>query len=473
MLLINGKWLKEGTGGVLQVQDPATEEFFAEVPRASEREVELACEAAARAFRDWSRSLPAERAKVLIKAAKELEERLDGIAELLTREQGKPLKESKGEVKAAVQALEFFSRYADLPVGEWRAPNRPGVINLVKRYPIGPVAVISPWNYPVLLTAWKVAPALAAGCTVVVKPSSKTPLAVTEFIRCLVDAGVPAGVVNLVHGYGKDVGLALIRHPRIAKITFTGETETGKMLMGEAAKEIKRITLELGGHCPMIVAADADLEAAVEDGVYRAFRNMGQVCNSINRIYVEQPVYEEFVEMFVQRTAKLTIGPGLEDPDLGPMIDDEARKRVISHIKDALSKGAELAYGGKIPQQFEKGFFFEPTVLVGVDHSMKVMKEETFGPVAPIMAVDSLDEAISLANDSRYGLVAYLYTNDVGKALRIAEKLEFGTVGINNVIGGEVEHPYAGWKESGFGFELSEHALSEFLLVKHIRIKGV
>jgi len=471
MMFVEGKWIEESEGGIIQVQDPATEEFFAEVPRASDEEVDRACRAAAKAFRSWSRSLPAERAGLLSAAAERLEGRLEGIAELLTREQGKPIGEAKGEVRAATQALRFFARYAELPVGEWRAPNRTGTVNLVRRYPVGPVAVISPWNYPVLLTAWKAAPALAAGCTVVIKPSSKTPLAVTEFVRCLAEAGAPEGVVNLVHGGGGDVGMALVRHPRIAKVSFTGETETGKVIMREAAGGMKRLTLELGGHCPLIVAADADLEAAVEGGVYRAFRNMGQVCNSVNRIYVERPVFEEFVRMFVERTQTLTIGPGLSNPDLGPMIDEEARRRVISHIENAVSNGAEVAHGGRVPPGFERGFFFEPTVLVNVNHEMMVMREETFGPVAPIMAVDSLKETVRLANDSRYGLVAYLYTRDLGKALRAADELDHGTVGINNVAGGEVEHPYAGWKESGLGFELSEHALAEFLMFKHIRVK--
>jgi len=471
MLLINGEWIEKGTGGVITVQDPATEEFFAEVPRASDEEVDRACRAAAKAFKSWSRSLPAERAALLSAAAQKLEGKIEEIAKLLTREQGKPIGEAKGEVRAAIQALRFFARYAELPVGEWRAPNRAGIVNLVRRYPVGPVAVISPWNYPVLLTAWKVAPALAAGCTVVIKPSSKTPLAVTEFVRGLAETGIPKGVVNLVHGGGGDVGMALVRHPDIAKVSFTGETETGKVIMREAAGGMKRLTLELGGHCPLIVAADADLKAAVEGGVYRAFRNMGQVCNSVNRIYVERSVFEEFVRMFVERTQKLTIGPGLSNPDLGPMIDEEARRRVIAHIEDAVSKGAEVVYGGKVPSGFERGFFFEPTVLVNVNHEMTMMREETFGPVAPIMAVESLEEAVRFANNSRYGLVAYLYTRDLEKALWAADELDYGTVGINNVVGGEVEHPYAGWKESGLGFELSEHALDEFLLFKHIRLK--
>lgn len=471
MLLIDGRWINETAVGTIRVQDPATEEFFAEVPKASVTEVDLACKAAARAFKEWSRRLPAERAQMVFRAADELEKELPKVAELITREQGKPLKEAKDEVRAAVQALRFFARHADFPVGEWRAPNRPATVNFVRRYPIGPVAIISPWNYPVLLSAWKVAPALIAGCTVVIKPSSQTPLAVTAFVGCLAEAGLPPGVVNLVHGGGQDVGLALVHHPAMAIVAFTGETETGKILMGEAARTLKRLILELGGHCPMIVAADADLGAAVDGGVYRAFRNMGQVCNSVNRIYVEEPVYEKFVDRFLAQTHKLTLGPGFEDPDLGPMSNDAARKRVLYHIEDAVSKGAQIACGGKIPSKFTRGFFFEPTVLLRVHHGMLVMRDETFGPVAPIMSVKSLEEAVQFANASRYGLVAYLYTRDLGKALEVADRLDYGTVAINNVTGGEVEHPYAGWKESGFGFELSEHALEEFLIPKHIRMK--
>ncbi|MGQ9734244.1 MAG: aldehyde dehydrogenase family protein [Candidatus Bipolaricaulia bacterium] len=476
-MFIDGIWHEPRSRSKMAVVNPATGEAFAEVPRGTEEDVDRALQAAARAFSQWKESLPSERASLLEKARSILLERLLNIARLLTQEQGKPLREAEGELKATAEALEYYSRKAKEIKGEILPPRAKGMRNLVLKQPIGPVVAIGPWNYPVLLIAWKVAPALAAGCTLVVKPASQTPLAVTEFVRCFADAGAPKGVINLVTGPGRELGEALIRHPLTAKVAFTGETETGRQIMRAAVEGIKRITLELGGHCPLIVAADADIEAAVEGGVYRAFRNMGQICNSINRIYVEEAVYEDFVEAFVQRTRRLRIANGLEEPDtdLGPMIDEAAREKTRRHIRDAVAKGAKILYGGKEPEgeKYKRGYFFEPTVLTDVNHEMIVMTEETFGPVAPIMKVSSLEEAINYANDSIYGLVAYLYTQDLDRGLRAAEALEYGTVGINNVAGGEVEYPYGGWKQSGLGIELSEYGLEEYLLVKHIRIRSL
>jgi succinate-semialdehyde dehydrogenase len=477
MMFIDGTWYEPRGRSKMKVVNPATGEVFAEVPKGTKEDADRALEAAARAFTQWKEALPSERASLLEKARAILLERLPQIARLLTQEQGKPLREAEGELKATAAALEYYARKAEEIEGEILPARAKGMRNLVIKQPVGPVVAIGPWNYPVLLIAWKVAPALAAGCTVVVKPASQTPLAVTEFIRCFAEAGAPKGVINLITGPGRELGEALIRHPRTAKVAFTGETETGREIMRAAADGIKRITLELGGHCPLIVAADADLGAAVEGGVYRAFRNMGQICNSINRIYVEEAAYADFVEAFVERTRRLRIANGLEEPDadLGPMIDEAAREKTRRHIQDAVAKGAKVLYGGKEPEgeQYKKGYFFEPTVLTEVNHEMIVMTEETFGPVAPIMKVSSLEEAIKYANDSIYGLVAYLYTQDLDKGLRAAEALEYGTVGINNVAGGEVEYPYGGWKQSGLGIELSDYGLEEYLLVKHIRIRSL
>lgn len=476
-MFIDGIWYAPKSGPKMAVVNPATGEVFAEPPRGTKEDVDRALQAAARAFTEWKDSLPSERASLLKKARTILLERLPGIARLLTQEQGKPLKEAEGELKASAAALEYYARKAEEITGLILPPKAKGTRNLVLKQPVGPVVAIGPWNYPVLLIAWKVAPALAAGCTLVVKPASQTPLAVTEFIKCFADAGAAKGVVNLITGSGRELGEALIRHPLAAKVAFTGETETGRQIMRAAAEGIKRITLELGGHCPLIVAADADIEAAVEDGVYRAFRNMGQICNSINRIYVQEPVYDDFLEAFVERTKRLQIANGIEEPDadLGPMIDEAGREKARGHIKDAVTKRAKILYGGKEPEgeKYKKGFFFMPTVLTDVNHEMIVMTEETFGPLAPIMKVSGLEEAISYANDSIYGLVAYLYTQDLDKGLRVAEALEYGTVGINNVAGGEAEYPYGGWKQSGIGIELSEYGVDEYLLVKHIRIKSL
>lgn len=474
-MFIDGTWHEAAGLKRIKVVNPATGEVFAEVPQGGEEDVERALQAATRAFTQWKNSPPSARASLLKKTREILLERLPNMARLLTQEQGKPLSEAEGELKATASVLEYYARKAEEIKGEIFPQKSRSVRNLVIKQPVGPVVAIGPWNYPVLLIAWKVAPALAAGCTVVVKPASQTPLAVTEFVRCFADAGAPKGVINLITGSGSEVGEALVRHPLTAKVAFTGETRTGRRIMQVAANGIKRITLELGGHCPLIVAADADIEAAVKGGVYRAFRNMGQVCNSINRIYVEAPIYDDFVEAFVQRTKHLRIANGLEEPDadLGPMIDEAAREKVRRHIRDAVEKGAKVQYGGREPEgkEYKKGYFFKPTVLTNVSHKMVVMTEETFGPVAPIMRVSSLAEAVRYANDSNYGLVAYLYTQDLDKGSRAAEALEYGTVGINNVTGGEVDYPYGGWKQSGMGIELSEYGLEEYLLLKHIRIK--
>ncbi|MDR7439845.1 MAG: NAD-dependent succinate-semialdehyde dehydrogenase [Armatimonadota bacterium] len=467
-LLIDGAWV-EGREK-LSVLNPADEEVVGTASVATQAEVDAAVEAAERAFRAWSRTAPAHRAALLRRAAQLVRERLDRLARLLTLEQGKPLKDARGEVQASAEALEYYAEEARRILGRIIPTDVPNRRSLVVHQPVGPVAAIGPWNYPILLLAWKVAPALAAGCTVVAKPPSRTPLAVSRFLACLVEAGAPHGVVNTVIGPGSTVGAYLVRHPGIRKIAFTGETQTGKEILRMAAEGMKRVSLELGGHCPLLVFPDADLEAAARGAAYRAFRNMGQVCNAVNRIYVHHQVYEPFVERFVDYTRRLRIGPGLEDPDLGPMTTREGLEKTAAHIEDARARGARVAYGGHRPEGFPKGYFFTPTVLVDVDHSMKVMQEETFGPVAPIMPFGDLEEALRLANDTPYGLVAYAYTRELRTAFLVAEGLEAGTVGVNNVVGGEVPFPYGGWKESGFGMELSHEGLEEYLLTKHIRI---
>jgi len=473
-MLIDGKWIEAESKATFEVKNPATEETIAEVPKGDKVDAKKALKAADRAFPEWANIPPNKRAHLLRETARLIREREDKIARILTSEQGKPLNEARSEIKSAADAIEYFAEEAYRMRGEIIPTNSAKRKSLVIKQPVGVVAAIGPWNYPVSLLSWKVGPALIAGCTVVVKPASLTPLSVIEFIHCFVDAGVPSGVINLVTGPGKTVGEELVKNPLSRKIAFTGETATGKRIIQLVADGVKRVSLELGGSCPLIVCDDADLSLAVKGGVYRAFRNMGQVCNSINRIYVDTKLFDEFVEEFVKETKKLRIGNGLEEPDidLGPMVSDEQRRHVIEHIEDAVKKGAKIECGGKIPEgeKFKKGFFFEPTVLTGVNHKMRVMREETFGPVAPIMAVKDVEEAIKLANDSPYGLVGYVYTKDIKRAFRVAESLECGTVGINNVSGGEFPYPYGGWKESGIGLELSNYGVEEYLQVKHVRI---
>lgn len=471
-LLIDGRRM-EGAGTPVDVINPAEEEVIAKASTASPRDVDQAVEAAHRAFPSWSQTTPSVRSQILRKGAALARERLEDLARLLTLEQGKPLRDARGEIQASIDAFEYFAEQARRIYGEVIPNDNPNRRSLVIRQPVGPVAAIGPWNYPVLLLSWKVAPALAAGCSLVVKPPSVTPIAISRFLECLVDAGAPAGVLNIVIGPGSTVGTHLVKHPLIRKIAFTGQTETGKEIMRMAADGIKRISLELGGHCPMLVFPDANVEAAAKAGVYRSFRNMGQICNAINRVYVHQAIYSQFLEAFVEETRRLRIGPGLEDLDLGPMTTQDGVKKVIEHVEDARIHGATVTYGGARPSgpKCERGYFYQPTVLTGVDHSMKVMREETFGPVAPIMPFQTVDEGVRLANDTPYGLVAYAFTSTLKTAMQVADRLEAGTIGINNVAGGEVPFPYAGWKESGFGIELSHQGLEEYLLTKHIRLE--
>lgn len=470
-MLIDGVWADGQGREELTVIDPAEERVMATAAVAGTEDAEAAAQAAARAFAHWSQTPPSVRTTLLRTAATLARERLPELARLLTLEQGKPLRDARGEIQASIDTLDYYSEDTRRIFGKTFPAEQPTRRSLVIRQPVGPVAAIGPWNYPVLLLAWKVAPALAAGCTVVVKPPSRTPVAVTRFLQCLMDAGAPPGVVNTVVGAGRTIGTYLVRHPLIRKIAFTGETETGKAIMRMAADGMKRISLELGGHCPLLVFPDANLEAAVKGAVYRSFRNVGQICNAVNRIYVHRDIYGQFTEAFVEATRQLRVGPGLTDPDIGPLTTPDGLEKTMDHVDDARARGAVIPAGGARPAEFNCGYFYQPTVLLNVDHSMKVMREETFGPVAPIMPFGSMAEAIRLANDTPYGLVAYAYTGDLRTAMLVAEGLEAGTVGINNVAGGEVPFPYGGWKESGLGLELSHEGLEEYLLTKHIRIE--
>ncbi|MGI9952720.1 NAD-dependent succinate-semialdehyde dehydrogenase [Moorellaceae bacterium AZ2] len=472
-MLINGRIMYESSSlSRKPIINPATLEPIGTLPEAGDTEIRLALNAADRAYREWSRISPARRGEMLHRAAAEVRARADSMARLLTMEQGKPLAEAREEVKAAAQALDYYAEEGQRIWGEILPTNKNNTRSLVIRQPLGVVAAFVPWNYPVLLAAWKIAPALAAGNSVIVKPASNTPLATCEFVRIIGECLEPDGVVNLVLGSGARIGPALISSPLVKKVTLTGSTETGKQIMNMAAPYLKKVSLELGGNCPIIVCRDADLEAAAQGTVYRSFRNMGQVCNAINRIYVDERVAESFCARVVEKASRLTIGDGLLNPnvDLGPMATAEGLEKTLTHLQDALNKGAKLIYGGRRPENAGPGYFFMPTVLVNVHHQMRVMTEETFGPLAPIMTFSDLEQAVALANDSPYGLVAYVYTSNLKTAFHLSEHLQFGTVGVNNVTGGEVAFPYGGWKESGLGVELSRHGLNEYLALKHIRI---
>ena len=472
-MLIDGRDLPLEEGGDRRavIYNPANQEAVGEVAVGSRQDARLALQAAEKAFPLWSKTSSQKRGEILHEAAARVREQAGRIAQLLTLEQGKPLKFAKTEVLSSADVLDYYAEECKRNYGEWITGPRSR--SIVLRQSIGVAALITPWNYPVDLLAWKVAPCLAAGCTFVAKPPSLAPLAATEFVRAVSQAGLPAGAANVVHGPGGEVGAELVESPISRKIAFTGETATGRSIMAAAAAHIKRVSLELGGQSPFIVCADADIKAAAASAAQRAFSNMGQICISVNRIYVADEVAEAFTDELVGRAEGFKIGSGLDpDVDLGPMFSLAQRDKTREHVADALEKGAELLSGGREPEgeAYEKGYFFLPTVLGRADHKMKVMWEETFGPVAPLMKFKSLGEAISLANDSPYGLAAYIFTSDLKTALLAAEGLEAGGIGVNvnNVV--DLQAPFGGWKESGLGRELGRWGLEAYMETKHIRL---
>ncbi|MEM0011287.1 MAG: NAD-dependent succinate-semialdehyde dehydrogenase [Nitrososphaerota archaeon] len=473
LMYIDGEWVEASSGEYFSVENPATEEVFAEAPSAGARDVDRAVQAAYRAFKGWSEISLDDRRSLLRRAADMVEKRAEEIARYLTLEQGKPFKQAVNEVMNAAYALRYFSEEIFRVYGHVIPLPDKTHDSIVVWEPVGVVASITPWNYPVQLLSWKVGAALAAGCTIVAKPPSYTPISPIKFVECLADAGAPKGIVNVVTGSGRSVGEALVTHPLVRKITFTGSTEVGKRIMSLAAQGLKRLTLELGNQTPMIVFADADLDLAVRGAVRRSFRNMGQICNSVNRIYVEKSMYDDFLDKFVEETRKLRIGDPFDpNTDLGPMSNKEVLNKVLEHVNDAISKGAKVLYGGKRPEGelFRKGYWYEPTILANVTHDMKVMKEETFGPVVGVMAFESFEQAVEWANQTEYGLVAYVYTTSLRTAKEAARRLEFGSIGINNVDVTSVEAPYPARKESGLGHDLGRSGLMQYMEPKHIKI---
>ncbi len=472
-LILGGDAAAPTTCATAEVRSPATGAVVGSYLLAGSQEVEAAVQAAKAAQIAWARVPAPERESRIRAATAHARSRAAEIGRLMALEQGKPLAQSIGEVTGALDLIDHYAAEAVRIEGQVLATERPELRSLVIRQSIGVVAAITPWNYPVALLSWKLGPALAAGCSVVVKPTPVTPLSPYAFCRALCDGGLPPGLITFLTGEDQVVGQRLVTHPDIAKIAFTGSTATGRTLQALAAPLFKRLTLELGGHCPAIVCEDADLALAAKAIAYKAFRNMGQSCSSINRIYAHASIHDRLVELVCDQARQLTIGDGLEpaNVDLGPMTTREARDKVERHIQDALQQGAQVQLGGtRPPGREEQGNYFLPTVLTGMRPEMLMMREETFGPVAPFQSYASLDAAIASANSGEYGLCAFLFTRDLARTLLVSERIEAGTICVNHVAVNTALGPYEGWKSSGVGVELGRCAIDEYLHRKHIKI---
>ncbi len=474
-MLIDGKWRGNRNNNNIDVINPSTLQIIGRVSESDTEDISDAVNSADVAFKKWAKVSPEIRAGLFFRASEIVRERADRLAYLMTIEQGKPLFEARGEVIKGAEILHFYGEEAKRIHGEVIPGFDSSTTSFAVYEPIGVAAAISPWNYPIELIAWKIGAALSAGCTIVIKPPTETPLSPAGFVECIVDAGAPSGIINLIFGRGSRIGPDLINNPKIKKVAFTGSTRAGKEVAALCGKLMKKVSLELGGQCPLIVTKNANLDEAAKAASRRSFRNNGQICIAINRIYVERPVYNQFIDRFVSQTSKLTISDGIENPkaDMGPMTTLAGLEKTKEHISDALSKGARLCWGGEKPEgtDYEKGYFFMPTILAETNQTMKIMREETFGPAVGIMPFDTIDEAITLANDTSYGLASYVFTDNIHEADRFSSDLEMGNIAINNPDAGVINAPYGGYKSSGMGYEHGKAGMFEYLHTKHIRIK--
>ena len=469
---IDGRWCEADDGKSFPVTNPATGELLAQVPDMKAAETHRAIEAAKAAWPEWRRKTAKERAVLLRKWYDLMMANVDDLAKIMTAEQGKPLAESKGEISYAASFIEWFAEegkraYGDTIPSPWNDRRL-----VVIKEPIGVCCAITPWNFPAAMITRKAGPALAAGCTMVVKPAESTPLSAFALAVLAERAGIPAGVLNVLTGEPRAIGGEMTSNPDVRKITFTGSTGVGRLLMRQSADTIKKLSLELGGNAPLIVFDDADLDAAVEGTIISRFRNTGQTCVCANRVYVQDGVYDEYAEKLVVAVKQLKVGNGLEPGVLqGPLIDEAAVEKAEDHISDAVSKGARVLLGGK---RHSLGHtFFEPTVLADVTAKMKVARNETFGPVAPLFRFYKDEEAVQLSNDTEFGLASYFFGRDIGRIWRVADQLEYGMVGINTGLISTEAAPFGGIKQSGLGREGSHYGIDEFLEVKYLCFGGL
>ncbi|AGK53487.1 NAD-dependent succinate-semialdehyde dehydrogenase [Bacillus sp. 1NLA3E] len=455
---------------VIPVINPANGEVIATVPSGGAVEAKNAVDAAYEALSTWSRKTANERAERLLQWYKLIDEEKEVIGKIITREQGKPLQEAIGEVTYGNSFISWYAEEGKRIYGETIPASHENKRIVVLKQPVGVVAAITPWNFPAGMITRKVAPALAAGCTVVVKPSELTPLTALKLADLAEKAGIPKGVFNVITGDAKAIGEAWLQDDRVRKITFTGSTEVGKTLMRGAADTVKKVSLELGGHAPLIVFEDADIDKAVKEAIASKFRNAGQTCVCANRIYVQESIIEVFSIKYIATVKELKIGDGLEaGTNIGPLIDERAIKKMEAHISDAIQKGGKVETGGN-KLSLNGGYFFEPTVLINATDDMQCMNEETFGPLAPIATFKTTEEVIKRANHTPFGLAAYVFTQNLGKAIQVSEKLEYGIVGLNDGVPSVAQAPFGGFKQSGLGREGGHHGIEEFLETKFISI---
>jgi succinate-semialdehyde dehydrogenase / glutarate-semialdehyde dehydrogenase len=467
-LLIGGEWHDASGARTLAVEDPATGELFAEVADASPADATAALDAAVAAQAGWAAHPPRERGEILRRAYEAITERTDELALVMTLEMGKPIAESKAEVAYAAEFLRWFSEEAVRIEGRFATPPNGQGRLITMRQPVGPCYAITPWNFPMAMGTRKIGPAIAAGCTMVVKPAQQTPLSMLALALILQEAGLPAGVLNVITSSSSSaVSAPIIADPRLRKLTFTGSTEVGRRLVEQAAPGLLRTSMELGGNAPFLVFADADVDDAVDGAVIAKMRNIGEACTAANRFHVHESLARPFAAKLASRLAEMPVGCGTDDGvKVGPLIDATQRDKVAELVEDAVAKGARVLVGGR--KLDGPGYFFEPTVLADVPRDARLLREEIFGPVAPVIAFGSEDEAVMAANDTEYGLVAYVYTSDIKRAFRVVERLETGMVGLNQGMVSNAAAPFGGVKASGFGREGGREGIEEYLEIKYL-----
>lgn len=464
---INGIWVDAQDQNRIEVINPANAQVIGSVPNMGKAEAEQAVESASEALQSWKALTAQVRADLLLAWYGLILENADDLARLMTIEQGKPLAEALGEVKYAASFIQWFAEEGKRIYGDVIPTTNAGQRFLVIKEPVGVVAAITPWNFPLAMITRKAAPALAAGCTIVIKPANETPYCALALAKLAEQAGLPKGVINIVTGHSADIGSVFSSHEKVKKLTFTGSTPVGRLLMEQCAPTIKKLALELGGNAPLIIFEDADLDKAIEGAILAKYRNAGQTCVCANRIYVHQNIYQAFSEKFIAAVKTLKVGDGLnEGTKIGPLINEKALVKAQKLIDDACTKGAKVAYGGK---QHELGYnFFEPTVLTHVDQSMDIVHEEIFGPVAPLISFETDEEVIAQANNTIFGLAAYIYTENISRIFKVSEQLEYGMVGMNSTAISNEVVPFGGVKQSGIGREGSKYGLEEFMTIKYL-----